>query len=407
MSEVRLLQIHYFYPPVRTVAAHRLANWSNAAADRGAELYVLTVRNRGQFEVEPLPLPQHQRLEIAVADWRRLYSRLWQNTANTLPESVKTSGLGRFLRKLTDTFPFSLLLGTGGLVYIWLAYRQGQRVVRKNKITHIVSSFRPLADHVIAYLLKRRFPELIWIADFRDPVYDPVRRNAFWPARQAGSLRRLLRRADHVTTVSLGLARHFKLIHQDVRVLYNWLVPPLSTADWSWTAPGCYLGYTGSLYPEVQSAEPVLQVLAHSPWYIAYAGRHGAIWKQWLKTYRLSNRLLDLGERSHQEALAIQRAATVNLLLTWRSDRHGGILTAKLFEYLAAGKPILAIVCGPLDEELETLLKPVPHLQISTLDPTAQERVATFLARWHLEQPEPASRVDGRQLWREQTSSLW
>ena len=51
--------------------------------------------------------------------------------------------------------------------------------------------------------------------------------------------------------------------------------------------------------------------------------------------------------------LRIQKESHINLLLTWSHQKQKGILNAKLFEYLGAGKPIFAVVDGPLDEELK------------------------------------------------------
>ncbi|MDV7396209.1 hypothetical protein RZS08_32750, partial [Arthrospira platensis SPKY1] len=57
----------------------------------------------------------------------------------------------------------------------------------------------------------------------------------------------------------------------------------------------------------------------------------------------------------HDEALAWQTRSHINLLLTWSDDSIEGILTGKLFEYIGAGNPILAIVNGKKDTELENL----------------------------------------------------
>lgn len=47
----------------------------------------------------------------------------------------------------------------------------------------------------------------------------------------------------------------------------------------------------------------------------------------------------------YKEALRAQREADVLLLLLWNDPREKGIYTGKLFEYIGAGRPILAI--GP------------------------------------------------------------
>ena len=53
----------------------------------------------------------------------------------------------------------------------------------------------------------------------------------------------------------------------------------------------------------------------------------------------------------------VQAAAQINLLLSWNSPGLQGILTSKVFEYLQARVPILALVNGAKDLELEELLQ--------------------------------------------------
>jgi hypothetical protein len=55
--------------------------------------------------------------------------------------------------------------------------------------------------------------------------------------------------------------------------------------------------------------------------------------------------------------LELQHASHLNLLLSWNSPELMGIVTSKLFEYLQAQKPILALVNGSAEPELENLLQ--------------------------------------------------
>jgi hypothetical protein len=53
---------------------------------------------------------------------------------------------------------------------------------------------------------------------------------------------------------------------------------------------------------------------------------------------------------SHQASLAAQRNADVLLFLDWMDERAEGILTGKLFEYLANRRPILGVGVGTATE---------------------------------------------------------
>jgi hypothetical protein len=123
--------------------------------------------------------------------------------------------------------------------------------------------------------------------------------------------------------------------------------------------------YTGSLYPQQQNAEPLFQViknlledgvLKESELKVLVCGKDGALWQSWAMEFGLANMLEDRGMLNHAESLSLQQGAHVNLLLSWNSPGLQGILSAKVFEYLQAQRPILAIVNGSADAELENLI---------------------------------------------------
>jgi hypothetical protein len=82
------------------------------------------------------------------------------------------------------------------------------------------------------------------------------------------------------------------------------------------------------------------------PWLDAMAEKYG-----------LKGMVRQRGYVSHEEALVRQREAQVLLLLLWNDSRFGGIYTAKLFEYLAARRPVLAV--GPFYDSASRLIRTV------------------------------------------------
>lgn len=66
-----------------------------------------------------------------------------------------------------------------------------------------------------------------------------------------------------------------------------------------------------------------------------------------MKAYNLEDKVHFGGYASHKEAIGYQNSAHVILLIINRTTNNKSILTGKIFEYIASGRPILCI--GPKD----------------------------------------------------------
>ena len=225
---------------------------------------------------------------------------------------------------------------------------------------------RILAVLFLAYLLVRRFPFLIWTADFRDVPVDPLLKNVWWPGLQHWVIRKLLGRAQQLTTVSEGLAEYLRTHYgRPVQVILNAPMRQQGQEVLAQNFGQFTIVYTGSLYPQQQSAGPLFQAikklledgaLKESELKVVVCGKDGALWQSWATAFGLANILEDRGMLNHAESLSLQHGAHANLLLSWNSPGLQGILSAKVFEYLQAKRPILAIVNGSTDLELENLI---------------------------------------------------
>jgi len=395
--------LSYRFPPVKTPGTVRLRNFYTEAKTYFETRYVLTSSNRSlMIQDEGLAADTPHLETLSTLDLRCFH--LKRSGRNTLSSATKQRPEMQVLSKLSDSFPFNLLWGDGGLVYILAGYRRGKQLVEQEGITHLFSSFRPYSDHAIAWLLKRRFPKLVWIADFRDLHVNRAISNVYLPGIQHWFNRQILRQADVVTTVSQGLAHSLQRYHSRVYVLPNGIGEVPEKLPELKLPPKFTIGYTGSVYPELQDARPLLQALRllidedcidPKQMQLVVAGKDGAIWRQWVKEFGLEELLIDLGFVSRREALALQRQSHLNLLLTWSMGKDQGVLTAKLYEYLAARRPVLGVVKGHCDEELEKVFSSLDHsclFYTATASPTLP---ADFLMphyqRWQSgKTPEPA-----------------
>lgn len=248
------------------------------------------------------------------------------------------------------------------------------RLIRRERVDVIYSTYSPVSNHLLGAWLKR-LTRLPWVSDYRDLWIDDCyysRRGRLRAALERRIQRRLLERADAVVSVTEGqadiLARHvpsqphkFFTIHNGVD-LEDFDKADCRSARWRLHGPEdrFVLTYTG-LFSAFRAVGSVVEGLRRfAGWVRERASRFelrivGSISKD------LQATLIDAGiplsatgYLPHHEAIEQMAAADVLLLLTPSGPNSATYMTAKTYEYLASGRPILAV--GPVDGVAQRLV---------------------------------------------------
>jgi glycosyltransferase involved in cell wall biosynthesis len=142
---------------------------------------------------------------------------------------------------------------------------------------------------------------------------------------------------------------------------------------------------------------------------VAFLGELRPADREWALGLGLGDALALEGFRPHAEALAAMRAADVLLLLVPRAGGRGLlVVSGKVFEYLAAERPILALV--PPEGDAASLLRDTGSAWIA--DPDDEDAIAAAIreavAAWEADRlgerrltPEWRDRLDRRTRARE------
>jgi hypothetical protein len=393
--------INYYFPPIHVVGAIRSFHVYENSLRHFDDTHVITTSSRKYFKQDPtLEIDVANMYEVPAADLRNLLRIVSKNTSPQIAAKQKKNLLYAIVSRLLDSFPFNILIGDGGILYLLKAYALGKRLVKEHAITHLFSSFRPYSDHVVAWLLKRRYPQLFWIADFRDLHVDPVNRNVIWPNMQKKINRFFFQKADLITTVSVGLEHHLKYYGPPTHVLYNGISEHLTISLRKKTQANFTIAYTGSLFKDKRKPDRLLEGIQQllkadkNDIRINYAGRDSASWNAYIKRYQLEDYFVDHAFISLHEARQLQENAQVNILLTYSSQTLSGNLTGKLYEYFAARNPIIAIINGPRDLEIEQLFEKMKAgLVVYDNDNDATAKIHHFLLKLYT-QWEEKGRVD-------------
>lgn len=245
------------------------------------------------------------------------------------------------------------------------AYSAAKRLLEERQFDAILSSSPFPTVHRVACRLKNEH-QIPWIADFRDP----------WSQSHNYSLpkfrllldrwmeTRTLANSDLITTVSAGFANKLVQLHGNkVAVIRNGYQPmqDISVVE---LPDRLTISYTGTIYAGKQDPNKVLAALCSlitdgriDPDRIAlnFYGRYDSALHQSIAQYRLDGVARQLGSLPRAEIRLRQRASHLLLLLQWEDPDEQGIFPLKFYEYLDAGRPILATGGAGSDEIADIL----------------------------------------------------
>jgi hypothetical protein len=244
--------------------------------------------------------------------------------------------------------------------YVWphrapiLWWRQARRhiesLLKTTKFDAIWATSDPLTPLTLASEAARA-SRLPWVADIRDCLN--VQRFGSWYKRPffRRQERRLCREADRIITVSEGLSNALKeFSHAPVSIIPNGFDPSLLPINKLSPNPVFTIVYAGTLVLGRQDPRPVFRAIElcfqrgqipRNELEVVFLGTKPDSVQQVLAGFSENLPVRVLPRVSHRAALAIQTQASVLLLLAHAAEQ--GIMTGKIFDYLAAGRPILAV----------------------------------------------------------------
>lgn len=365
---MKILFLAYYFPPIKSIALLRVWQWSRHLLPFVDKVFVITTKNRQILAKEERPTEGVEIYEARTFDYRTLAAKRHPNTKSVhFDEQKKASFLMQIFIKLKNTIPFNFFIGEGGFLYTLSSVYIGYQLIKKHKIRYIISSFPPYSDHYSAWILKLIFrKKIVWIADYRDPHINPIFKWYFGLKFQRWANWFLMSQADMLTTVSDGLKSILFPFNPNVYTIRNsFNCEILNTHKDNIYLDKFCIAYTGSMYQHQNPAllfEVLNEIFDEYPTIknslqIIYAGKDSHTWKVFAESYQLAHILVLKGNLTMHEAIDIQRKSHVNLLLTPASTTVKGLLGGKLCEYLAARRPIIALINGVQDPEFEEIMQ--------------------------------------------------
>lgn len=350
MAPLRILFVSYFYPPCTDTGAHRPTSMVKYLGRAGHDITVLTTSAYGT-----LPDDANEGIE------RTTDAQLWRaklrgaDHVGSLYDADTYSSRPHPLSRLIVPEPLALAWAPFGL-------RRALRLHRAQPFDCVVTTSPPESAHWIGRALQRR--GAAWVADVRDAwSFEPLRPP--FPTRVQKGLderleRRTLAAADAVVCVSEPAASDLRQrgIAEPVLVRNGADPELLAAADPASVADLLdpervslvYTGRFGSTGRDPgQLVDALCGLAAERP---ADAERlelvvAGPLTEREQKLFRRDvspARISVVGSLERSRALALQRAADALVLIAHPVRTQ--LANFKLYEYLHAGRPVLALAAG-------------------------------------------------------------
>ena len=364
----KVLIVTYHFPPRSTVGSLRPAGLAKYLPEFGWQPIILTARLPGG------PAPEFKVIETPYHDTMGFGKRFLglDSDQNVMTQIAQ---LKKKLHIRSEKSVLDFLLVAWGEVAAypdlqkgWRAFavEAGNNFLQQESVNAMISTSSPVTSHIVAKELKEKH-DIPWIADLRD-LWTQNHYYPYSPLRRAIERRlelRTLHKADALVTVSEPASSKLGMLHKgkSIYVIGNGFDPAEVNSPELDLTDKFTITYTGNLYPGKQSPGPLFAALrdliaqgivdakdvevrfygAEAGWIDKQAERHG-----------LRDIVRQFGIVPRQVALNRQRESQLLLLLKWNNPKEQQAYSAKIFEYVAARRPMLAIG-GPNDVLSELL----------------------------------------------------
>lgn len=363
MSSKKVLIITYYWPPTGGAGVQRWLKFSKYFRQFNWEPIIYTPSNP-DFPINDETLlkdvlPNLEILKTQINEpydvYRKIMGKKKTDTVNQgfLSESKENKVLQKMMIWVRGNF----FIPDARKFWIKPSVSYLSDYLKKHKIDAIISTGPPHSMHLIALGLKQQF-NIPWIADFRDPwtqidFYNQLQLTK-WADRTHKKLEKsVLKSANKVVTVSGHWAEDLKLLcNRNIDVITNGFDAEdfTSTEDTN-LMPGFLFHHIGALNKD-RNPHTLWKVLGDlckennafkRDLKLKFTGKTDAAVFESLKDHGIFENAEKTDYMAHSEVIKLLLKSPVLLLPLNDTPNILGIVPGKLFEYLAAQRPIFAI----------------------------------------------------------------
>lgn len=377
----KVLIITYYWPPSGGSGVQRWLKFVKYLPSFGIEPHIIVPDGAQYPDVDESLLkdiPKEVSLyRVPILEPYRIFSLLTGTDPKTATRASFIQNMERknWKSKLSFWVRSNLFIPDARMFWIRPAARAAVKVIQKERIDTLITTGPPHSCHLAGLRVKKAMPNIHWLADFRDPWTDidyfkDLALTSFANKRHHALEKRVLQNADNVIVIGDTMAEDFERMGaQKTTVIHN----GFDTEDMS--APSkkidaytiTYAGTMGkSRNPD--TLWTAMDSLWHTDpekaakWRIQLVGRIDPLVGESIQNKKWKDQVVWFDYMDHDRLHSMLTASDVLLVVVNKAPNAKGILTGKIFEYLASGRPVLAL--GPEDGDLAAILRNISNANI-------------------------------------------
>jgi glycosyltransferase involved in cell wall biosynthesis len=245
------------------------------------------------------------------------------------------------------------------------AVEAGDELLQNEDVDAIISCSSPVTTHIIASELKIRH-KIPWVADFRD-LWTQNHNYPYSILRKLFEKKlelKTLSTADALVTGSPLWTEKLKTLHKGKRTytITNGFDPEKMSDGKTNLTSKFTITHTGQIYTKQDPSKLLAalkdliseRAIESKDVDVRFYGPENGLLAKKIEEYGLSAIVRQCGIVPREISLEKQRESQLLLLLKWEDPQERGVIPGKVFEYLAARRPILAT--GGTDDVVKELL---------------------------------------------------
>src|SRR3954452_22098540 len=342
---MKVLLVTMYFPPAGGGGVQRPLKFATHLPELGIETHVLAPD-------DPKWIHRDEGLAAPTLAWVHRARYLGPKGRKPAEELHGTTGLERFTKQ-AQLAGRRLLVPDENVSWNLTAIPAAIRIAKREGIDVVLTTSPPSSVHLVGAAVKKA-TGIPWVADLRDSIVAHPHRHAermLVRMKEQGEhavAKLIARSADAIVCVSDAIADELREREPSGEV-----VTIANGSDFDdfaglehHASERFRITHAGSFFGK-RDPRPFLAALAESGLDVQarFLGDFRSTDREWAEQLDLGDRLQLIPDAPRRRSLELQRDSEALLLLIPEAGGRGkGVLSAKVFEYLAAERPILALV---------------------------------------------------------------